>query len=381
VANSVHQNNARDEGGKTVAAFLAGAWRRCPPRLDLHTSNLTGVAPLLIESGAAALGWWRIRHCDRQVRPERVVRRLRETYYCYAIHAAQHERDVVQLVAVLRAVGVEPILIKGWAVGRFYPETGLRPTGDIDLYVSPDQYASAQTVLSRPEYCRYRVDLDHDQMTRFHEPSFEELHSRSELVELDGTMIRVLGAEDNLRILCLHLLKHGAWRPLWLCDVAVALESRPSHFNWDCCLGRDQRRANWILCAIVLAQRLLGAHLGDTPFSENILPRWLIPSVMEQWNAPSPPNLLTALEQIRKDLLEPRKILDDLRKRWPNPIQATMDANGPFNEMSRLPFQIGSCCVRAVKLLRGAQRSRVSSTRCESIPSVRPYSPNRRRSE
>jgi hypothetical protein len=50
-------------------------------------------------------------------------------------------------------------------------------------------------------------------------------------VELNGAKIRILGAEDHLRLLCLHLLKHGAWRPLWLCDVAAALESRPSSFD------------------------------------------------------------------------------------------------------------------------------------------------------
>jgi hypothetical protein len=351
----VYQKTKTQHTGRAIAALLTGSWRASPPRLDLHTSNVTGVIPLLIKSGAGALGWWRIRHCDLQLVSESAVRQLRETYYCYAIHAAQHERDVVQLFAVLRSVGVEPILIKGWAIGRIYPETGLRPTGDIDLCVAPDQDATARTVLSTPEHHRYWVDLDHDQMTRFHEPSFEKLYARSELVELDGAMVRVLGAEDHLRLLCLHLLKHGAWRPLWLCDVAAALESRPSSFDWDCCLGRDQRRANWILCTIGLAHQLLGANLGDIPLGETNLPRWLIPSVMEQWNAPFPPNLPLALGQIRNHILKPGKLINDLRMRWPNPIQATMDANGPFNRISRLPFQIGNCFVRAVQLLRCAR--------------------------
>jgi len=29
--------------------------------------------------------------------------------------------------------GVEPILGKGWAIARLYPERGMRPYGDIDL--------------------------------------------------------------------------------------------------------------------------------------------------------------------------------------------------------------------------------------------------------
>jgi len=287
--------------------------------------------------------------------PDRAVRQLRETYYCYAIHATQHEQDVAQVFAVLRSVGVEPILIKGWAIGRSYAEAGLRPAGDIDLYVSPSHYTTARTVLSKPEHRRYWVDLEHDQMTRFHEPLFEELYFRSELVELSGAMIRVLGAEDHLRVLCLHFLKHGAWRPLWLCDVAAALESRSSDFDWDCCLGTDQRRASWILCTIKLAHDLLGANLGNVPVCENNLPQWLIPSVLEQWDAPLPPNLPPALVQIRKHLLEPTKLITDLRKRWPNPIQATMDANGSFNGLPRLPLQLRNCCVRAMQLLKRAR--------------------------
>ena len=46
--------------------------------------------------------------------------------------------------------------------------------------------------------------------------------------------------EDQLRQLCLHLLRHGACRPLWLCDVAVMLESLPGDFDWDRCLGGDR---------------------------------------------------------------------------------------------------------------------------------------------
>ncbi len=51
---------------------------------------------------------------------------------------------------------------------------------------------------------------------------------RSQLVNLDGVDVRVPGLEDHLGILCLHLLHHGAFRPLWLCDIAAALETRPA---------------------------------------------------------------------------------------------------------------------------------------------------------
>jgi hypothetical protein len=36
---------------------------------------------------------------------------------------------------------------------------------------------------------------------------------------------------------------------------------------------------------------------------------------------------------------------------WPNSIEATVGVNGPFNEMPRLPFQVGNCAVRAFNFL------------------------------
>ena len=338
--------------GVAVAAALAGAWRQSPPKLEMASADLTAVIPLLLGSGAGALGWWRLRNSGAQFPP--FSQNLQKIYMYYAIHAAKHQREVAETFAVLRTAGVEPILIKGWAIGRHYPESGLRPSGDIDLWVSPDQHTVAQSVLNRPECARYCVDLHHDQIRRFEELSVDELYNCSELVELENTVIRVLGAEDHLRILCLHFLKHGAWRPLWLCDIAAALESRPPSFDWTRCLGKNARRANWILCTIGLARQLLGASAEGLPLNNRIAnpPKWLVQSVLSQWEAPYERNLPLVAGQIRNFLREPTAMLKDLPKRWRNPIQAMVDANASFDGMIRLPFQVGDCFARAFKLLR-----------------------------
>src|SRR5438132_6243758 len=121
--------------GSAVSTALMGAWRRSPPKLEMPAEEVAAIIPLLLRSGTGALSWWRIRHSDVAM-PAVAVQQLRETYWHYAVHAAKHEREVTQVFATLRSVGVEPILIKGWAIGRMYPETGLRPSGDIDLCVS-----------------------------------------------------------------------------------------------------------------------------------------------------------------------------------------------------------------------------------------------------
>jgi hypothetical protein len=271
----------------------------------------------------------------------------------YAIHAAKHEWKMGEVFRLLRSAGVEPILLKGWAIARAYPEIGLRPSGDIDLYVSPDQYAKAQAVVNTPECRRYWVDFDHDEISRFSELSFEDLYSGSELVNLNGTEVRILGAEDHLRILCLHLLKHGAWRPLWLCDVAVALEARPPNFDWHRCLGRNKRHADWVLCTVGLASSLLGAAIEDTPAKQRVgsLPGWFTRSVLKQWSVPCVPNLPLFVDQLRGSWWKP-STLEAVGKRWPNAIQATIDADGDFSDMMRLPFQLRNCVVRSAKLCR-----------------------------
>lgn len=332
-------------GGGAIAAILAGSWRELPPRKEVSTAEIEAVCPLLLESGAGALAWWRLRNLDPALP---FLEELRGSYLSHAVHAVQHEQDVVEVFRVLCQAGIEAILLKGWAVGRLYAEPGLRPPGDIDLCVAPQQKAQAIALLDCEEFLHSDFDLEHDEISRFGGPSVEELLSRSCLAKLSGSEVRVLGAEDHLRILCLHLLKHGAWRPLWLCDIAAALESRPANFNWDRCLGTNERHAQWVLCAVELARDVLGAVADDVPRHET-LPAWVLPTVMRQWTQP-PPNLPPIGEQIGNFVFHPRKMMQDLRRRWRNPIQATVEADGRFNNWPKFPLQIADGLKRALRL-------------------------------
>jgi hypothetical protein len=202
------------------------------------------------------------------------------------------------------------------------------------------------------------VDL-HQGFAKLDACSPDELYARSQLVKLGEVDMRVLGYEDHLRLLCVHLLRHGAWRPLWLCDIAVALESRPASFDWDRCLGPDRRRADWVACTIGLAHQLLGVSIDDTPVAwrASHLPGWLVPTVLKQWETPCtadhrPPELfVTALHH-------PTRLPHALRLRWPDRIAATIGLGGPLNALPRLPFQLAHCLVRLVRFChRSAARA------------------------
>lgn len=346
--------------GRMVAAMLAGSWRPSPPAFEHSAAELEEVAPLLQRSGAAALSWWRVQHSNWRDVP--VAKELHQVYRLNTLHALLNQETIKQVIALLRSVGIEPILVKGWAVAQLYPEQGLRPYGDIDICVPPEQFAAAATQLKNLPAKHYEVDL-HCGFEKFGGGEIERIYARSQVLQLGESNVRVLSAEDHLRVLCIHMLREGAWRPLWLCDVAAAVESLPVDFDWDCCVGKKRRWSNWITCALRLAQQLLGAQIKHTPAAEklNHLPLWITRTLLKEWGSLQPSLVRRHHAPMASYLWRrPSGILEGFRHRWPNPIEATIFARGTFNELPRLPFQIGSYLVhgakfaaRLPKLLRG----------------------------
>jgi hypothetical protein len=328
--------------GKLLAAVLEGSWRRSPRPSDFSSVAWGTVGPRLLQTGAAGLGWWRLRNSHQ--RTSSVGQQLQQAYRFQTLCAALMEDRLQQVLAHCRASGVEPLVDKGWAVGRLYPEPGLRPSGDIDLFVGPGQHKTAVALLAGPAG-HWNVDL-HQGIPELADRSLDDLYARSQLVQLGEMQVRIPGAEDQLRHLCLHLLKHGAWRPLWLCDIAVALELRPARFDWDCCLRGSRREAEAVACAIGLAHQLLGVDVAETPVASRAkcLPPWLVPTVLRQWATPY--MRYTDRPMANQLLTHPVNVVRAARRRWPNSIEATVSMGGPFNSLPRLPFQLGDCLVR-----------------------------------
>jgi hypothetical protein len=338
--------------GMEVSALLKGAWRDTPPPPEINPVQFAGTARLLLKSGAGALGWWRIRHSSLRKLPE--ARLLRDAYLKCAVEAIEHERKLATLVEALNQEKLSFILLKGCATSRFYPESNLRPCGDIDLYLPREEWIRMRGILDQSLYSGYRVDWEHAEFERFDVRHFDEFYGHAESIQIEGVEVKVLRAEDHLRFLCFHLLKHGGWRPLWLCDVAAMLERLPERFDWDRCLGPDEVHARWILCTIGLARDILQAEPINAPpqLQDLRVPRWLVNSLLERWSESSCPSLPFFHEQARQCWWRPRKLIEALWKRWPNPIQATIDADGSFDEGARLRFQLRNCKSRAAELGR-----------------------------
>src|SRR5438067_9321110 len=341
--------------GMELAEILAGSWRRPSFRKRASSSkNLSRLAPLLTAGGGAALTWFHIRHHGSEL-SQPVLNLYREAYIGSVARAAAHEDELERILFAFQTAGIRSILLKGWSVGRLYPESGLRPSGDIDLWIDPAQRAQTSEVLKKVASGRQSVDLDHDQFRRFENRSFDDFYASCDTAHLRSTPIKILRWEDQTRTLCLHFLKHGGWRPIWLCDIAVLLESSNATFNWELCLGINARRARWIGCTIALARDLLGARIppGAPRCVTSNPPGWFTRTILREWSNPSAPNATNFALLIPELKSRPWKLKSAVRDRWRNPIQATVDCNSVFGALPRWPYQLWDGISRAHRVLSG----------------------------
>lgn len=324
--------------GRLVARLLAGAWRDAPPAPDLTPDDLSVVAPLLLRSGCGALGWWKVR--GSALESTEAAQGLRQAYRLHTLRAAVHEREIGQTVALLQAAGIEPILAKGWLAAQLYPHPGLRPYGDIDLCVDPRQRAAAVRALSATDE---RGPVDFHAPADLEDRTHPQLEAQARTACIGGAWVRTLGPEDHFRLLALHFLRHGGWRPLWLCDVGAALERLPAAFDWDQCLCGNPRRTQWLLAVVRLAHDLLGASLDHLPAAHRpgSLPGWVGSAVLRQWGSAWPhrePGPLLAL--LRGPT--PQRLAEEARSRWPDPLSARVCWRAALNGWPRLPFQLAT---------------------------------------
>lgn len=343
----------RTSKGQAISDVLSGAWRSNPLPLQISEDELKRIAPLLLKSGAGALVWRRLR--DSHLQTSSHVVEFHHLFRSQILKARIDQAQIEKVFKTLRSAGMEPILVKGWAIARIYPERGMRPYGDIDLCVRPEHYREAKALLNSTEGQHHQTDL-HYGFATLGGMDFDEMYERSHLVKLGETKVRVLDPEEHLLVLCFHMLREGAWRPLWLCDVAAALESRPENFNWDRCIAGSEQNRRILACALGLAHELLDANIQESPFasSDEQLPPWVIPTVLNEWASPLPSMPRRHAAPLATHIRRPLRFSAAIADRWPNPIEATVVLGAPFDKRPRIPLQVGAYLMRAAGFFRRA---------------------------
>ncbi len=365
--------------GTGVAELLSGSWRKSPlPFANIQ--GIEGIQRVIFHSGCAGLAWWRVR--ETPVADTELGQQFHAAYRRYRLSARVHENEIANIFARLRDAGIEPVLVKGWAIARRYPDPGLRPYGDIDICVRPDQYEDAQAALKYFESVDgHYVDLhqgidsvgrgnvekrlrianrelrsgkrrrktDGSGVTGRRSPvsRWHEIFARTQLVPLNDIHVRVLSDEDHLRVLCHHFLLSGAWRPLSLVDIAVMIENAncESRIAKPEQAVRAKRDENWTNAVVALAQDLLGANpqfgIRDSQFAIRNLPAWLKPAVLRQWGrCQNPSTQRGTLPTLMKLRSQPREMFREIYARWDHPIRSTAALEGRFNTWPRAPYQV-----------------------------------------
>ena len=265
------------------------------------------------------------------------------------LQTAIESRSIRSAFELFRSNGVEPVLIKGWAAGRFYPKGIFRPTSDIDLAVAASDFENADTLCRSSKPTGFAVDL-HRELRHLDTCSWQDLFSNSHLVDLDGEQIRVLRPEDHLRVLAVHWLTDGGWFRDRLWDIYYAIANRPADFDWGRCLDSvSPIRRRWIICVIGLTHKYFELDIDALPFAAESrdLPTWLIKAVEREWASGI---RLLPLYRFTRD---PGGFLKQVKKRLPpNPIYATVDMEGSFDATTRIHYQIGTIAKRIVPSVR-----------------------------
>lgn len=253
------------------------------------------------------------------------------------------EYKIAKVFELFRKNEIEPILIKGWAAAQFYPAKENRQFIDIDICIAPDEFERAKELLPLCTDRGLMVDL-HRGLRHLDTLEWRDLFENTKLLKIEETNVRILKPEDHLRVLCVHWLNDGAAYREKLWDIYYAVENRQLDFDWQRCLDSvDQKRRKWIVCAIGLAHRYLGLELKDTPIAAEAkeIPDWIIKTVESEWADNN------KLKRLQDCLSDRKEFFIQIKKRFPpNPIQATIDMNGDFDNKTRLFYQIGDIFLR-----------------------------------
>ena len=266
----------------------------------------------------------------------------------FSIQSRVREKRIVEAFRLFRQEGIEPILIKGWAAARFYPERSRRVFSDIDLCIAPEDFSRAENFLKTSEFNRLTVDL-HKGFRHLDSLNWEDIYSGSITVEIEegggdgcggGYKIRIPRPEDHLRILCVHWLTDGGAPKERLWDIFYAVENRPVDFDWKRCLETvSEKRRRWIICTLGAAKRYLGLSLSGLPFENEAddLPEWLPAALEKEWADG------IRLKPLQTCLGDRKMFWRQVRKRIPpNPIQATVLMEGSFDRSPRFGYQFAS---------------------------------------
>lgn len=252
---------------------------------------------------------------------------------------------------LFRSHSIEPVLIKGFAAGEYYPADVLRQSIDMDLAVAASDFEKASAIAASPEAEGLAIDL-HRELRHLDTLAWEDLFENTTFIDAADEQIRVLRPEDHLRVLAVHWLNDGGRDREKLRDIHYLIDSRGPEFDWTRALDTvSHRRRRWIVCTILLAHQEFNTDLTGTPIEteQGSLPAWLRDRVRHSWQSARTETPLWLLTR------QPVEFVRELSTRLvPDPVRATVEMEGDIDASTRSFYRIGNFFQRLVPSVRRA---------------------------
>ena len=120
-------------------------------------ADWASMAELARSRGVSPLLFWQLGQGTSDATPEQaapleVVSDLREDLYTAAAQGIRAETQLSRVLGALSRAGIPAIVVKGAALGAFYPDPALRLYGDIDIMVRRAHLDAAEQALNAVGY-------------------------------------------------------------------------------------------------------------------------------------------------------------------------------------------------------------------------------------
>jgi len=230
-----------------------------------------------------------------------------EVYYNYlqSLYYQTHSQNILALeqlkkvLAAFNKAGIKTILLKGIASAEFiYKDLGLRPMGDIDIMVEPDNILAGEKILFELGYInempyksyKLRTLNIYNHLNTFHYKNIKlELHRElnsshhiyripSEFVwknikqvNIEGETAYTLNTEANIQYLSIHSVVHFLNKKIRLnsfADIAELLKIEKNNINWKTLENDCKTHKNTLAVerALSISRTYLSAPVPDNLF-------------------------------------------------------------------------------------------------------------------
>jgi hypothetical protein len=243
--------------------------------------------------GVTQLLYSRLQQVAASVVPESQLQRLQKYFQDNSARNVLMTAELCRLITKLAEINIEAIPYKGPVLGVFaYQDIALRRFVDLDIMVRKEdalpaikQFLAAGYEFSKPlsdsqldvllktqhnvQFRRYNrqliVELHWEVASHLFASSVQadELWRHLEVINLNGTGLKTLAAEDLIFSLCVHGSRHLWERLLWICDVGWIMANR--ELRWPDLMERatTTQAERMFLLGIALAEKLLGVNAPE----------------------------------------------------------------------------------------------------------------------